>query len=163
MTVESIFAAAPIHGVILSPDGCYAAILGREADESVTIWDVTARRRLATPPSGLADPKERRVDSWDEEWGTLRFSPDTRFFATTFGPAIFATSSHAPSGVSIRETATGREVLTLYGPAGSRVRRIAYSPNGRRIAFAGGQGAGKCTLHVCDASDGRRLSQWVAE
>jgi WD40 repeat protein len=115
---------APIHGVAFSPDGQRLASISRGSAEGgrpvpceVVIWDLSQEKPVLTLP-GLTEL------AGNSGFTSVAFSPDGKRLAASEGRTV-----------RVWDTATGEEVLTLPGHEGV-VRRVAYSPDGRRLAAA---------------------------
>ena len=156
--------------VAFSPDGRLAAA-GR--DRAVTVWDATGRVRqtlsghqrvvlaLAFSRDGNAWPRRARIVSSGSETTSagltlkeslefqgfiysLAFSPDDTQLAVAIGAGT----------VAIREMGAGRSEAALkLARRAERVTGLAYSPDGRHLAF-GTESEG---LQVWDPLTGRRI------
>ncbi|HWH27821.1 MAG TPA: WD40 repeat domain-containing protein [Mycobacteriales bacterium] len=142
-----------IQSLAFSPDG--ARLLTATTDAVATVWDLARGRedlRLVGHSGGpVADvaflPDGRRVLTsgldgttrmWDvspsgaRNWLT---APGVQqiYAGVTFSPdgSTFAAPAH-PHGVTIWDSATGREVRTLNGPP-QKLSTVAFSPDGTRL------------------------------
>jgi WD40 repeat protein len=98
-------------------------------------WHYLKRRRYVEPLR-LSNGKRNPLA---ESSTDLTFSSDGRLLAAV-----------GAEGVKVWEAAAGKELFTL---PGTSVRRVAFSPDGQRLAWAGQEGKVK----VCDAKSGREL------
>jgi WD40 repeat protein len=124
-----------------SPDGhlLAAASSGKDSEgwySEVRVWDAGTGREVSRLQG-------RRFDTRTDPPGCgVAFSPDSRLLAW----------SEEPSSLSVRELATGREVLRCRGinltPSG-----IVFSPDGRRLAAAG-EGADVCVWDAVPSEAG---------
>jgi WD40 repeat protein/DNA-binding SARP family transcriptional activator len=150
--LRTFVAPVDLHAVAYSPDGTRIASVGTDA--IARIWDVDTGREVLTlaghtsvvndvafTPDGnhLLTIGEDGTRLWDVSVGGGRdwlrvpsaelilvgvaFSPDGETFAA---PA-------EPSGVTIWDTRTGEETITLTGHE-PKLTTVAFSPDGRRIA-----------------------------
>jgi WD40 repeat protein/serine/threonine protein kinase len=166
------------HCVVFSPDGQRLASGGHR---TVNVWDGTTGRELlsvtghASRVSSLAfSPDGRRLASggdsenemsaapmavmiWDSATGkellslkdaagvtSVAFSPDGQRLA----------SSHADGMVKIRNSVTGKELVSLDGLPAGPPTSVAFSPDGQRLA-AGGWEAG--TVKIWNTVTGKEL------
>ena len=123
--------------VAFSLDGWRLASAGK--DGTIRIWN-------ATPLRGGEGQEARTFTEHDYEIRNVAVSPiDGRWVAS---------SGDGPR-VKVWEAATGRVALDFRGPA-TVVFSLAWHPNGRRLATAGGDGRRR-GVKVWDAHDGREL------
>jgi eukaryotic-like serine/threonine-protein kinase len=138
---------APIRAVAFSPDGRRLASVSRESSRGgrpvpgeIMIWDLITGQRVMTLP-GRPEP------GGDLESASITFSPDGKCLATSEGRTV-----------RVWKAATGQEILTMPGVE-RIVTRIAYSPDGLRLAVASQDGSVKVwdavTGEACLAVRGR--------
>jgi WD40 repeat protein len=84
--------------------------------------------------------ERRRLGARADSWREFAWSPD--------GSSIAAAgdNAHFEHGLSVWDTARGRELASVAIPAGLQVRSIAWSPDGSHLAFAGFEGS-RPSLH----------------
>ena len=122
---------APIHTVVFSPDGERLASISRRpaggrrpVPGEVLIWDLSNGQGVLTLP-GRTEP------GGESGLANVTFSPDGQRLATSEGRIV-----------RIWKAASGQEILTL--PSLERfITRIAYSPDGKRLAAASQDGSVK--------------------
>jgi WD40 repeat protein len=114
--------------VMFSPDGQFLAV-GSD-DKTVRFWDVITRQEAMT----LRQPKEVTA---------IAFSPDTGTLAAGL----------VDGQVKLWDLSTRKEILTLKGHV-SHVNRLAFFPDGKRLASGGG---GDKTVKIWDVTNGQQL------
>lgn len=132
----------PARAVALAPDGALvAAAWGNE----IHLYDAKAgahRRSLVNVLLAGTEPQPVRV-AHRSVVEALAFSPDGKTLA-----------SGAFQEVTLWDLATGLPARRLTGFA-HRIAALAYSPNGRYLAVAGGAPAEEGEVKLLDATDGR--------
>ncbi len=155
--------------VAFSPDG--QRLASASADKTVKVWDVQNNRELRTLRGHVKgvcyvtfSPDGKRIASaefgpaikiWDAATGTevaniqrrsmwvmgLAFSPDGRHIA-----------SCNKDGISVWDTTSGAEVMTIASAHKLHVTCVAYSPDGKSIVSCGWDSG----IKVWDASTGKQ-------
>jgi WD40 repeat protein len=123
-----------VEAVAFSPDGRYLAsgtgFQGRTGE--LKLWDMATRKEV-----------------WSHNGPTMR----TRSLAFSRDGQHLA-SARAGKGVTVWDVTTGRERITLPGQGG--YLSLAFSPDGRWLAYAGGVTPGKGGATVWDWQAGRK-------
>jgi WD40 repeat protein len=195
----------PVYAVCFSPDGRRLATAS--ADQTVKVWDPQTGQQALTlqghtdrvwdvgfSPDGrrLASASDdRTVRVWDAETAqeeralkghtgpvkSVCFGPGGKYLASASGG--YEPQKTEPYGeVKVWDAGTGRDTLPAHG---GKFSGVAASPDGRRLASAGGDGTvkvwdlqtGQETLslkghtqlvyRVCFSPDGRRLASASAD
>src|SRR5207248_3329653 len=127
-----------VASVMFSSDGTR---LGSAAlDGTVKVWDATATQE-ARILSGLTDYVHG-----------VAFSPDGKRLASGGGTWDAAQKAYVAGELKVWDAQTGQELLSCKGHSG-RVSRVAFSPDGKRLASA----AGDNTVKVWDAQTGQEI------
>jgi WD40 repeat protein len=139
-----------VFDVTYSPEGTR---LASTSGFDVTVWDARTGKELLFLPGRHGDGQVTGVT----------FSPDGKQLAVAGGTmrgwqvvAGESTKVEDSGHVRIVDAATGKEVLTLKGQA-AIVWGVAFSPDGKRLATAGGWADHPAQLKVWDAATGREL------
>ncbi len=165
-----------ILGVAYSPDGTRIATGGD--DGTAQVWDVATGESLLTlaghsigvqqvafTPDGdrlLTGGLDGTARLWDisptggRDWLTIP-GPALRQGGVSFSPdgTRFAVPGQV-TGVTIRDVDTGAKIITLKGHDAT-IRRMAFSPDGTRLAGASGSGQGNTwvkTVPIWDVTTG---------
>jgi WD40 repeat protein/tRNA A-37 threonylcarbamoyl transferase component Bud32 len=128
------------EGVDFSPDGRTLAVAGGRG--RVELWSVARRTKLRE----LTDPAAAKSD--DPALAGVRFSPDG---------TIIAAGGQESNHVTLWDVASGRVIgrpITVKPPGGG-AQWIAFTPDSRRIAAPGADGA----VGIWDPATGRRLAR----
>jgi WD40 repeat protein len=139
-----------VFDVAYSPDG---QRLATTSGHDLTVWDALTGKELLYIPGSLEDGQTTGI----------AFSPDGKRLAVAGG----SVSSRRPDDkggnrgfVRILDAATGKELRTLKGH-GDIAFGVAFSPDGTRLASAGGEnafgGVGPAELNVWDVATGKQL------
>ena len=127
--------------IVYSPDGKRLAALSM--DNTLKVWDAHTGRELLSLPVHVPTG------------GEVAFSPDGKRVATSNNPS-YQFSNSQENQIKLFSAETGEELLTLQGHTTS-VRRILFSPDGRRLAsFSRGDGERR-ELKLWDAETGEEL------
>jgi WD40 repeat protein len=136
--------------VAYSPDG---KRLAATSGADLTLWDALTGKELLFLP-GQPD---------DGQLTGIAFSPDGKRLAVAGGSISSRRPDDGKQGkpanrgfVRIRDAATGQDLLTLPGHDDIAFG-VAFSPDGKRVASAGGWGERPAELKVWDAATGKEL------
>lgn len=141
---------APVYDIVDSLR-CWDAATGRELPSAV------AGQESMTPPYLLAQSPDGRLLAAGSEDGSVRIwdSKQRRWAARLF--VSEAAQWRARSGEIARRLWT--QTNPDFSARAEKVSALAFSPDGRRLAFAGNQGA----ILVGDAESGKEIVHWRGE
>jgi eukaryotic-like serine/threonine-protein kinase len=170
-----------IGGVAFSPDGRH--VVGKSSGGSLNVWNVQTGQemcKLSTSKGSLtgavfspdgqriaaSNSRDGTVTVWDAETGRKSFSwkGDSAAFRRspsisdiTFSPSgrQIAGYAHGEGVATVWDSKTGRKMLELKRGDVTRVQRLAFSPNGNRIA-------GNVIIHPPDSTDRWAVKIWDA-
>jgi len=125
-----------VGSIHFTPDS--KTLISAHDDGFVRFWETA---------SGL---KTRQFRAYPDRIASLALSPDATTLATSRWSHVYG-----EQGILLWETGTGKPLVRHPGPR-QGVYRLAFSPDGRRIATA----SLDATTHLWDAADGKLLRQW---
>ncbi len=135
--------------VAFSPDGTRLISVGRSSNEMpiggraviATMWNSVTGREVLTFKASFSDVHR------------LAFSPDgTKFASFVENPGPYSNET-----MKVWDVASGREVLTSKVQIATYSGRMAFSPDGNRIALAGSEVPGALAFKVWDTETGREI------
>jgi serine/threonine protein kinase/WD40 repeat protein len=156
----TIDARLTAHGC-LSPDGKrYANFVRTPAadgswNDQFTVWDLTRGTQVCagTPTITASNPFPRAFNP-ASDWGAALWSPDGSRVAVLNGPGAY-------NSIALYDAATGKLVRTLNtstrGSSAPNNPRIAFSPDGRRIACDLQHRSGGNAISVLDTESGKEV------
>jgi WD40 repeat protein len=136
-----------IAAVAWSPDGKRLASAGGDpAGKSgeLKVWDLVTGKEQFTPAANTDYPVS-----------TVAWSPDGKRLAWG-GGRISGFRNNLPGEIRIWDARDGGKILNLRGHTGL-VHAVAWSPDGRRLASAGGESGPPGQAKIWDAADGKEL------
>jgi RNA polymerase sigma factor (sigma-70 family) len=134
-----------VYGLAFSPDGKTLASAGRDA--TVLLWDVEKVGRPEAQP--------RKLDGFKGPVLTVAFAPDGATLAT----------GGDDGAIVLWDAATGKETKR-FGEKRGRIRRLAFSPDGKVLAAAhltGDFSKQVGALHLWDPASGEHVRQVGAD
>ena len=120
--------------VVYSPDGCRFASLEHNTRR---LWDSSTGKEIA-----VLEAQQEEIQDWNVQ-NQVAFSPDGRHVAVA-----------SKSYVRLSDATTGR-LLAALGPCKGLVHKLAYSPDGKRIASTMYRIP---TMHLWDAATGKEVA-----
>jgi WD40 repeat protein/tRNA A-37 threonylcarbamoyl transferase component Bud32 len=131
-----------VNSVVYSPDGTRLA--SGSKDNTVKVWDASSGTELAS------------LRGHTGEVLSVVYSPDgTRLASASDGTRL--ASAAADGTVKLWDSASGADIATLRGHAG-RVTAVVFSPDGTRLASAGGEWNKPGEVKVWDARRGADIA-----
>jgi WD40 repeat protein len=129
------FSTPEFNSLAISPDGKTLAAGGQGSDKGrgsaeIMLWDMNSGGLVATLTSGTPDPTEYS----NNQVISMAFSPDGKILASSTEIASLAITY---TGVWLWDPVTHHLITTLTGSGGGTV---AFSPNGKMLAFGGVDG-----------------------
>lgn len=118
---------APVWGIVFSPDGTR---LATASQDGARVWDAATGEEL------------------------LLLNDDGAIYGIAFSPdgTRLATSSEENGMVTVRDAATGKQLLSLFGHTRA-VYAVAFTPDGSRLVTA----SGDATVKIWDVVSGEEL------
>jgi WD40 repeat protein len=148
-----------VGSVAFSPDG--QRLVSAAADRTAKVWDAQTGQEQFTF-KGHAGPVDDRdsVPGGRFAMSVSAFSPDGTRVASGInfrvGPRANGPGKEWTAELKVWDAQTGRELATYKGNLGP-ILSVAYSPDGKRLASAGGSGPGFGEIKVWDAETGQEL------
>jgi WD40 repeat protein/serine/threonine protein kinase len=128
-----------VMGVTFSPDGREVASATWMPDPAVKVWDARTGKEIRTLPGQRA----------------VAYSPDGKYLAS-FRTVSDGQAPEIRTEVRVWEAATGRLVHTFRRPD-STLFALAFSPDGKRLAAAGGHTLSMKEICLWDLGSGQEL------
>jgi WD40 repeat protein len=147
--IRQLTSPVNVYALAFSPNGKWLALNGTSS--AVRVIDANTGKPLHEP---MAVPVGKRASS---SFGTagFTFSPDSRFLAEVIPASAFGLVNPSEAFVRITDLETNNEVARIEGEKRAGRMPIAYSRDGKLVAFTSGM-----KLYLCDVAAGKEIRQF---
>jgi len=139
-----------LAGLLFSPDG--RTLAGRTANGSLLLWAADTGKelhRIQPPPRKQGNAIVLNFGGNPGVAPGMAFSPDGKLIAA----AVTVPDQDPPvSAVKFWDIASGKEIRQIKAPAGVRVSAVAFTPDGKLLAFSAGD-----AIHLYESGTGKEL------
>jgi WD40 repeat protein len=141
-----------LAGLLFSPDG--RTLAGRTANGGLVLWTADTGKelhRIQPPPRKQGNAIVLNLGGNPGVAPGMAFTPDSKSIAA----AGTAPGQEPPvSTVKFWDIASGKEIRQIKAPAGASVSAVAFTPDGRLLAYSAGN-----AIHLCEADTSKEVGR----